>query len=299
MRWLLALLALHAASAFALSPRTYVSGLGDDSNPCTRAQPCRTFAMAITATMNGGAINVIDDAAYGAVTIAKPITIDAGGHVAAVMAASGSGILIDTTGAGDMVVLRGLSVDGLGTASSGIRAIAVGKLVVEHCTIQNAAGHGIDFESATNPSNLLVSDSTIVNNVDTVGGSSGVYHASPYGTVALERVRVADNNIGVQVRAATLSIRNSTISGNVQANVKLFAANASRIDIDNSLISGSVAGTGIHSQGLVASVFVSNSTITGNSQGLTTVIGSINSFGNNRVFGNTMDGAFTTTLPQK
>ena len=142
----------------------------------------------------------------------------------------------------------------------------------------------------------MVGDSTIANNLD-AGTSSGVYHAAPFGDVVLERVRVAGNNIGVQVRAGTLSIRDSTISRNAQANVKLLAASASRIDIDNALISASTAGTGIYSQGIAASVFVSNSTISGNNQGLTTVVGSIYSFGNNRLFGNSADGAFTAKLP--
>ena len=299
MRWLLALLALHAASAFALASRTYVSGVGDDANPCTFAQPCRTFARAITATASGGTVSAIDDASYGVVTIAKPVTIDGGGHAAAVLVASGSGILVDTTVVDDLVVLRSLSIDGLGTASAGIRALAVGKLIVEHCTIQNVAGHGIDFESASNPSYLLVSDSTVAGNLDPSGVSSGVYHAAPFGNVVLERVRVADNNIGVQLRTATMSIRDSIISDNVQSNVKLVAANMGRIDIDNSLIAGSLGGTGIYSQGLVASVYLSNSTVTGNNQGLVTVLGAIDSFGNNRIFGNTTDGAVTTTLPQK
>jgi hypothetical protein len=270
--------------------------MGDDVNPCTIAAPCRTFAKAIVATTSGGTITALDDAVYGFVTISKPVTIEGAGHAAVAMSASGNVITVVTPGAGDAVVLRGLSIDGLGTASAGIRVLAVGKLIVEHCTIQNVAGHGIDFESATNPSNLLVSDSTIANNIDTSGTASGVYHASPFGKGVLERVRVADNTIGVQVRAGTMSVRDSTISGNAQVNVKLFAANVSKIDIDNSLIAGSVSGTGIFTQGIVASVYVSNSTITGNNQGITTVIGSTYSFGNNRLFGNTADGSFTTKL---
>ena len=294
--WIL-LLAVHAASASALASHTYVSSAGDDLNPCTATQPCRTFAMAINVTANSGTITAVDEASFGSVTIGKPLTINAGGRVAALMASSGSVITIKTMGAEDLVVLRGLSIDGLNAATSGIRVVAVGKLVIERCTIQNVAGHGIDFESSTNPSHLLVSDSTIAYNVDPSGVSSGVYDAAPYGSAVLDRVRVAGNNIGVQVRAARLSIRDSTISGNVQANVKLVAANVSQIDIDDSLIADSVAGVGIFSQGIVANVYVSNSTITGNSQGLSTLIGSIYSFGNNRLFGNTTDGAFTAKMP--
>jgi len=295
-RWLLLLIALATPRAFALSSHTYVSAAGDDVNPCSRAQPCRTFAMAINLTASNGTITPIDDASYGSLTITKPVTIDAGGHAVTMTALSGSVITINTPGADDLVALRGLSFDGFGAAASGIHVYAVGQLVVEHCTIQNVNGHGIDFGSTTNPSHLLVGDSTIANNLDASGTSSGVYQVAPFGNVALERVRVVNNGIGVQVRAGTLSIRDSTLVGNVQTNVKLIAAGVARIDIDNTLIAGSAAGTGVFSQGIAASVYVSNSTVTGNNQGLATLIGTINSFGNNRVFGNNSDGAFTTKL---
>jgi len=62
----------------AQATRTWVSGVGDDANPCSRTAPCKTFAGAISKTAEGGEINALDPGGYGAVTITKSITIDGG-----------------------------------------------------------------------------------------------------------------------------------------------------------------------------------------------------------------------------
>src|SRR5574338_693370 len=62
--------------ANAQATRTWVSGVGDDANPCSRTAPCKTFAGAISKTAASGEINCLDPAGYGAVTITKAITID-------------------------------------------------------------------------------------------------------------------------------------------------------------------------------------------------------------------------------
>src|SRR5580693_9720 len=82
-----ACLSLVAPSASAQAPRTWVSGVGDDANPCSRTAPCKTFAGAISKTVAGGEISVLDPGGYGALTITKAITIDGGGgQVASVLA---------------------------------------------------------------------------------------------------------------------------------------------------------------------------------------------------------------------
>jgi len=70
---------LAAASGHAQSLRTWVSGVGDDANPCSRTAPCHSFAGAISKTAAGGEINVMDGGGYGVVTITKSISIIAGG----------------------------------------------------------------------------------------------------------------------------------------------------------------------------------------------------------------------------
>src|SRR3569833_3224253 len=79
MTWLLATAVFglaYAGPAYAQATRTWVSGTGDDANPCSRTAPCKTFAGAISKTAAGGEINCIDTGGYGAVTITKSITID-------------------------------------------------------------------------------------------------------------------------------------------------------------------------------------------------------------------------------
>jgi hypothetical protein len=111
---------LWSQSAQAQAPRTWVSGVGDDANPCSRTAPCKTFAGAISKTAAGGEIDALDPAGYGAVTITKSITIDGGGQVASVLVAGTNGIVVQA-GPTDVVTLRNLRINGIkGTASGGL-----------------------------------------------------------------------------------------------------------------------------------------------------------------------------------
>src|ERR1043166_569185 len=89
-----ALSLLAAAPASAQATRTWVSGVGDDVNPCSRTAPCKTFAGAISKTAIDGEINCLDPGGFGAVTITKSITIDCTGTFGSVLAAGTSGIII-------------------------------------------------------------------------------------------------------------------------------------------------------------------------------------------------------------
>src|SRR6185312_2884503 len=103
-----------AGSANAQATRTWVSGVGDDANPCSRTAPCKTFAGAISKTAAGGEINVLDPGGFGALTITKSISIFADGVEAGVLVSGTNGIIINA-GVNDVVYLHGLSFDGLGT----------------------------------------------------------------------------------------------------------------------------------------------------------------------------------------
>src|SRR5437870_11398429 len=91
----------------AQATRTWVSGVGDDVNPCSRTAPCKTFAGAISKTALGGEISVLDPGGFGAVTITKAITILAVGVPAGVLVSGTHGIIINA-GANDVVTLQGL-----------------------------------------------------------------------------------------------------------------------------------------------------------------------------------------------
>src|ERR1700684_971293 len=86
--------------AQAQATRTWVSGVGDDANPCSRTAPCKTFAGAISKTVAGGEIDVLDPGGFGALTITKAITLDGGGgQVASILVSGTNGITINAAGA--------------------------------------------------------------------------------------------------------------------------------------------------------------------------------------------------------
>src|SRR6266566_2251021 len=108
-----------ASMAQAQATRTWVSGVGDDVNPCSRTAPCKTFAGAISKTAAGGIINCLDPGGFGAVTIGKSLTIDCSATFAGVLAAGTNGININAAST-DIVRLRGLSIEGVGTGLIGV-----------------------------------------------------------------------------------------------------------------------------------------------------------------------------------
>ena len=116
--------------AHAQATRTWVSGVGDDANPCSRTAPCKTFAGAISRTAAGGEINCLDPGGFGTVAITKAITIDCLHTVGGVLAAATNGINVHAAGS-DRIVLRGLDINGAGSGVNGIIFTSGGSLHVE------------------------------------------------------------------------------------------------------------------------------------------------------------------------
>src|SRR5678809_162426 len=83
--------------ANAQATRTWVSGVGDDTNPCSRTAPCKTFAGAISKTATAGEISVLDPGGFGAVTIVKSITINGDGTLAGILASLTNGVIVNAT----------------------------------------------------------------------------------------------------------------------------------------------------------------------------------------------------------
>src|SRR5467141_2490573 len=148
--------------ASAQATRTWVSGVGDDANPCSRTAPCKTFAGAISKTAPGGIINCLDPGGFGAITITKSITLDCTN----VPVAGVAGVNI-TTG-GITVILRGLDIEGtIGGGANGINVTAGAVAKVEHFRIsqfQPATAHGIRFAPTGGSGTLIVSDTEIFQN---------------------------------------------------------------------------------------------------------------------------------------
>ena len=131
----LLVLVLQAAPTHAQATRTWVSGVGDDANPCVRTAPCKTFAGAISKTAAGGEINCIDPGGFGAVTITKSITIDCGATLGSVLAALTNGINVN--GASITVNLRNLSINGVGNGLIGINFISGNSLTLTNVNVMN------------------------------------------------------------------------------------------------------------------------------------------------------------------
>src|SRR2546421_9852731 len=105
-----------ASAASAQATRTWVSGVGDDANPCSRTAPCKTFAGAISKTANGGEINCLDPGGFGGVTIGKSLTIKCHYTEGGVLVSGTNAIVINAT-ATDKVTLRGLDINGIGVGA--------------------------------------------------------------------------------------------------------------------------------------------------------------------------------------
>jgi hypothetical protein len=163
------------AAAQAQATRTWVSGVGDDANPCSRTAPCKTFAGAISKTAAKGEINVLDPGGFGAVTITKSIQISSEGFEAGVLASGTNGIVINAA-SNDAVVLRGLDINGAGTGLNGIRILSAAQVLVENTQIRGFTQNGIDVQTTTN-SLVNVLNTVISNNpggINVLAGGAGV-----------------------------------------------------------------------------------------------------------------------------
>lgn len=167
----LALAALWAAPASAQATRTWVSGVGDDANPCSRTAPCKTFAGAISKTAGGGEINCLDPGGFGAVTITKAISIFCVEGQGSILASNTNGVIINADTAA-RVLLSGLDINGAGTGINGVRVVKGGQVIIRNSVIHGfstAASKGISVDSAAQ---VTVIDSMIVGNTIGIAASA-------------------------------------------------------------------------------------------------------------------------------
>jgi hypothetical protein len=286
-----------SAPAFAQATRTWVSGVGDDVNPCSRTAPCKTFAGAISKTAAGGEIDALDPGTFGAVTITKAITID-GGEVGGVLV-SGTNAIVIAAGTGDVVTIRRVNLNGIGTGLSGIKVTSAGAVHVEKCTIFGFKTRGIDF-SPTNNAALFVRESILRNNGDSSSATNAnIYiNAAAAGvtvTAAIEKSTLAGGQSGLDVAGspgtlAKVTVHDSMIVGS--ATIGAHAEASAEINLERDIVGYHLTGAQTDGSGLIrlSNVMVPHNT--------TAVSGSnINSFGNNELnAGNSTIGSISTTL---
>jgi len=300
-------LGVHTAQAQAT--RTWVSGVGDDANPCSRTAPCKTFAGAISKTAAKGEINVLDPGGFGAVTITKSISIESE-EFAGVLVSGTNGIVISAAST-DVVVLRGLTIEGLGTGLSGVLFLAGGTLVIEDCTINNFNVAGIDVRpSSATTAKITVKNTVVRNSVNASPMGGGVWiRPSGVGTadVSLERVRADSNLYGFRIDAGGKALAKSCVASMNWNNGFLANAPSGSAELlmdgcgaDGNGQSGNSSTGGVVSVGAGAVVRITNSSATNNPNGfLVATGGAILSFGTNNLGGNAVNGSPTGPLSQQ
>jgi hypothetical protein len=292
----LAVSSLLSVAAFGQASRTWVSGVGDDVNPCSRTAPCKTWAGAISKTAVGGEIDALDPAGFGSVTITKSITLDGTGTMASILNAGTFGININAA-ASTKVVIRGLSLNGIGTGTNAIQIVGggAGQVVITDCIIQNS-NVGISDTHTTNPLRLIVENTTIVGAVTngmllqpTSGGSTNAVVTNSH--IIGTGTTTAHDGI-VQRAGANLNLNNSEISssGGVGLHVNGGTAVAT---VRNSTIQKN-GGDGILLDAASTFLIIDFSMLSENAgAGVRKTAGTIFSFGTNRL----TDNGVTDTVP--
>jgi hypothetical protein len=291
---------LQAAPAEAQATRTWVSGVGDDVNPCSRTAPCKTFAGAISKTAAGGEINCIDPGGFGAVTITKSITIDCLGTLGSILAAGTNGVNVNA--AGINVVLRNLLIQGAITGLIGVNFINGASLRVENVLIHNfnsGTAVGIKFSPSSANAVLVVTDSTIASNGIAPSTGAGILVQPAVGgtnaLVTLANTKVVRNG-GAGVAAISnsasiaMTISNSLVSHNTNGGINSTATSSIATMIDHTTISSN-SQNGVLASGANALVRIGNSVINANAVGVASAAsGVLRSYKNNAINGNGTEG---------
>jgi len=300
-----ALAVLVASAAQAQATRTWVSGVGDDANPCSRTAPCKTFAGAISKTAAGGEIDALDPGGFGTVTITKSITIDGGGVLASVLASGVNGVVVNALST-DTIILRRLSINGANGGLVGVKIFQAKQVSIENCYIfgfTGSPGRGVSVEANTGANiRVNVTDTTIENTAGT-----GFASLAPVGQVPTLKVTIANSNFryngasgsggsaiflgeGTKGSIDYCNITNADFAGVDGAGTSAAPA----VVISNSTLAFN--SRGVHT-GANANFSISNNVIFGNALAWEIGGGTIRTFGNNRVDNNAGSGALTAISP--
>ena len=282
---LLILLVLSIASvAQAQATRTWVSGVGDDANPCSRTAP----------TATNGVISTLDPGGFGAVTITKSITIDGSDQIAGILAAGTTGVIINI--AGGIVKLRNLEITGVLTGLNGINIVAASEVTIENCRIHSFTNDGIKVANTTGTTNVVIRGADISNNsrgVEVTATAPGIAQVSIFDSVIS-----TNTNAGVDVLGGnSAAILNSSISHN--ATGVQVQATAGRAFIEKSLIAYN--GTGVNSglAGQTPITRLSHSAVVGNITNGIAGGGTVVGFSSNMIVGNGGSNSVSSSvLPQ-
>ncbi len=324
-------LAFTAAPAQAQATRTWVSGVGDDVNPCSRTAPCKTFAGAISKTAAGGEINCLDPGGFGTVTITKSITIDCGETHGSILASGTNGVNINDSASGFpntiRVVLRGLSINGAGAGAQaqgspgtglvGVNFTSGASLYMEDVYIQNfnaGSAVGVKFSPGATARLMMDNVSIVDNGTGSTGGGIRIQPTGAAGNAraTLTNIRLegnAGNALVVDTTGNTLASRNeatledSVVAGGLAGVVAITTVGSSAqafINVIDTVIFNN-SGPALSVQGTANSIIrAGGNTITLNGFG-TSISGggAIQSFGDNDTQGNSNPATFSGAVLTK
>jgi hypothetical protein len=280
-----------ASMAQAQASRTWVSGVGDDANPCSRTAPCKTWAGAISKTAACGEIDALDPGGFGAVTITKSVTLDGTGTFASILASLTTGITVNAAST-DVITIRGISINGFCNGLRAMNILQAKTVNIEDCVMFRFAGPGI-LVNESNDLQLNIRNTVVRDNTGAVldlNTTSGLVMAS------LSNVSLLGNNHGLQAKNNTRVIANNCVFSNNTTN-GVFAdatSGVATIRVWNSLISTN-GGNGVragNAGGGGSGVEIGQNQIDNNTSNgvLIGTGGVVETFGNNSIRGNGTDG---------
>jgi len=254
----------------ASAQRVFVSGSGNDSNPCTYAAPCRSFQQAFSTVAPGGEIDVLDPAGYGPLTISNAISIQAHGFGGITQTGSSPAIEINA-GTSDDITLNGLLIDGEGSGINGIVINRAGSVQILNCVVRHFVVGGI---SSSFQGNLLVSDTIVSDNQSANGiGMAVIAEYDKTVTATLSGITANDNGewgVWLSGGGLTAMVTNSVMTNNA---------------VDGLYMDSGTAWLG-------------TSVISGNNENAVAITGgTLNSYQNNAINGNVL-GSLTPASTQ-
>jgi Periplasmic copper-binding protein (NosD) len=282
---------LYAAPAQAQATRTWVSGVGDDANPCSRTAPCKTWAGAISKTTAGGEIDALDPGGFGGLTVTKSLTLDGGGGQVASTLVGGANGIVFAAGATDILVIRNIRFQGVfgnGTTSApGLSAIVFnsGKtMIVDNCDITGFSVNGISISGA----GYVAVNNTRIENVP---NGVGIQVLASGATADVNNVKVYQMKFGVSVASGAKANVTRSVFSNGTNGVE--ADGGGNLFVDNSVMSFNTVGVQVSAS---STVTLGNNDITFNGTGVGGG-GTASSYVNNRIFGNGASNAITPLTP--
>lgn len=289
----------------AQASRTWVSGVGDDANPCSRTAPCKTYPGTISKTAPGGEINCLDPGSFGAVTITKSISIICDYTEGGVLVAGTNAFIINAP-AGSIITLKGQDIECLGTGINGVNILGAGVTVhLQKLQIRNCrGGNGILVAPSSGLAKVFVADSYITDNGASTSNAGLLIKPTAGATanVSVNHVQFEGNTNGIFADGSggggvvNVNVNESILSGSSNSGIAISSSGSIfTAMVANSMMSFN-GNTGAAVAGGSATLRLGGNTISNNITGVANIGGTLQSFKNNQIVANGSDGTPITPV---